>query len=81
MLTYHFVQIQVFHANDEGRKGYLSRNDLKVALVELFGFEPSKVSDLLYTEYMTLCNIIVLLKKCWYIVVPFTLYSIMLYIS
>nr|XP_055028108.1 EF-hand calcium-binding domain-containing protein 11-like isoform X4 [Misgurnus anguillicaudatus]XP_055028729.1 EF-hand calcium-binding domain-containing protein 11 isoform X2 [Misgurnus anguillicaudatus] len=32
----------VFHQSDLGRKGYLSREDLKVAVVMLFGYKPSK---------------------------------------
>ncbi|KPP62424.1 EF-hand calcium binding domain 11-like, partial [Scleropages formosus] len=32
----------VFQQCDEGRKGYLSREDLKVAVVQLFGYKPSK---------------------------------------
>ncbi|XP_018583307.1 EF-hand calcium-binding domain-containing protein 11 [Scleropages formosus] len=33
----------VFQQCDEGRKGYLSREDLKVAVVQLFGYKPSKM--------------------------------------
>uniref|UniRef100_A0A8B9Q2L6 EF-hand calcium binding domain 11 n=1 Tax=Apteryx owenii TaxID=8824 RepID=A0A8B9Q2L6_APTOW len=33
----------VFEACDEDNKGYLSREDFKVALVMLFGYKPSKV--------------------------------------
>ncbi|XP_057199942.1 EF-hand calcium-binding domain-containing protein 11 isoform X1 [Triplophysa rosa] len=32
----------VFHQSDVGRKGYLSREDLKIAVVMLFGYKPSK---------------------------------------
>ncbi|XP_013385976.1 EF-hand calcium-binding domain-containing protein 11-like [Lingula anatina] len=32
----------VFHESDAGHKGYLSREDLKVATVSLFGYKPSK---------------------------------------
>ncbi|XP_065101225.2 EF-hand calcium-binding domain-containing protein 11 isoform X2 [Paramisgurnus dabryanus] len=32
----------VFHQSDLGRKGYLSREDFKVAVVMLFGYKPSK---------------------------------------
>ncbi|KAM8921201.1 EF-hand calcium-binding domain-containing protein 11 [Pelodytes ibericus] len=35
--------IDVFHKCDKGLKGYLSREDLKVAVVMLFGYNPSKV--------------------------------------
>ncbi|KAM4013870.1 EF-hand calcium-binding domain-containing protein 11 isoform 2-T2 [Anomaloglossus baeobatrachus] len=35
--------LQVFGACDDGRKGYLSREDLKVAVVMLFGYKPSKM--------------------------------------
>ncbi|NXL88474.1 EFC11 protein, partial [Alectura lathami] len=34
---------QVFEACDEDNKGYLSREDFKVAVVMLFGYKPSKV--------------------------------------
>ncbi|XP_018426569.1 PREDICTED: EF-hand calcium-binding domain-containing protein 11 [Nanorana parkeri] len=33
----------VFAACDVGRKGYLSREDFKVAVVMLFGYKPSKL--------------------------------------
>ena len=33
----------VFKACDEDNKGYLSREDFKVAVVMLFGYKPSKV--------------------------------------
>ena len=55
MLTYNFVQIQVFLANDEGRKGYLSRNDLKVALVELFGFIHGGMDESIHLPWMDGC--------------------------
>ncbi|XP_066463669.1 EF-hand calcium-binding domain-containing protein 11 isoform X2 [Eleutherodactylus coqui] len=35
--------LQVFKACDEDKKGYLSREDLKVAVVMLFGYKPSKI--------------------------------------
>ncbi|XP_044292810.1 EF-hand calcium-binding domain-containing protein 11 isoform X2 [Varanus komodoensis] len=35
--------IKAFEASDEGNKGYLSREDYKVAVVMLFGYKPSKV--------------------------------------
>ncbi|XP_053553545.1 EF-hand calcium-binding domain-containing protein 11 [Bombina bombina] len=35
--------MKVFESCDEGSKGYLSREDLKVAVVMLFGYKPSKV--------------------------------------
>ncbi|KAM9294356.1 EF-hand calcium-binding domain-containing protein 11 [Gastrophryne carolinensis] len=34
---------RVFAACDEGEKGFLSREDLKVAMVMLFGYKPSKM--------------------------------------
>ncbi|KAM7165505.1 EF-hand calcium-binding domain-containing protein 11 isoform 1-T1 [Macrochelys suwanniensis] len=34
---------RVFEACDEDKKGYLSREDFKVAVVMLFGYKPSKV--------------------------------------
>ncbi|CAJ0944358.1 unnamed protein product [Ranitomeya imitator] len=37
------LRLSVFKACDEGKKGYLSREDLKVAVVMMFGYKPSKV--------------------------------------
>ncbi|KAM4664349.1 EF-hand calcium-binding domain-containing protein 11 [Discoglossus pictus] len=34
---------KIFESCDEDKKGYLSREDLKVAVVMLFGYKPSKV--------------------------------------
>ncbi|XP_074145854.1 EF-hand calcium-binding domain-containing protein 11 isoform X2 [Sminthopsis crassicaudata] len=35
--------VKVFEACDEDKKGYLSREDFKVAVVMLFGYKPSKI--------------------------------------
>ncbi|XP_072478947.1 EF-hand calcium-binding domain-containing protein 11 isoform X13 [Notamacropus eugenii] len=35
--------VKVFEACDEDKKGYLSREDLKVAVVMLFGYKPTKI--------------------------------------
>ncbi|KAL8169057.1 UNVERIFIED_CONTAM: hypothetical protein K2H54_033544 [Gekko kuhli] len=35
--------VQAFEACDEGNKGYLNREDYKVAIVMLFGYKPSKM--------------------------------------
>ncbi|KAM9071129.1 EF-hand calcium-binding domain-containing protein 11 isoform X2 [Sarcophilus harrisii] len=35
--------VKVFEACDEDNKGYLSREDFKVAVVMLFGYKPSKI--------------------------------------
>lgn len=35
--------LQVFHEADEGNKGFLTREDVKVAIAELLGYKPSKV--------------------------------------
>ncbi|XP_052639681.1 EF-hand calcium-binding domain-containing protein 11 [Harpia harpyja] len=35
--------VNIFEACDEDNKGYLSREDFKVAVVMLFGYKPSKV--------------------------------------
>ncbi|XP_048217893.1 EF-hand calcium-binding domain-containing protein 11 isoform X2 [Perognathus longimembris pacificus] len=35
--------VEVFKACDEDDKGYLSREDFKVAVVMLFGYKPSKI--------------------------------------
>ncbi|XP_050809311.1 EF-hand calcium-binding domain-containing protein 11 isoform X2 [Gopherus flavomarginatus] len=37
--------VRVFEACDEDKKGYLSREDFKVAVVMLFGYKPSKELD------------------------------------
>uniref|UniRef100_A0A8C1WAG3 EF-hand calcium binding domain 11 n=1 Tax=Cyprinus carpio TaxID=7962 RepID=A0A8C1WAG3_CYPCA len=37
-----FLRYKVFHQCDMGKKGYLSREDLKIAVVMLFGYKPSK---------------------------------------
>jgi hypothetical protein len=37
--------VQVFSHCDEGNKRYLSRTELKLAIVCLFGYKPSKVSN------------------------------------
>ncbi|XP_055990187.1 EF-hand calcium-binding domain-containing protein 11 [Sorex fumeus] len=41
--TEHKKWVQVFKACDEDNKGYLSREDFKVAVVMLFGYKPSQV--------------------------------------
>ncbi|XP_075048714.1 EF-hand calcium-binding domain-containing protein 11 isoform X2 [Mixophyes fleayi] len=35
--------LRVFEACDEGKKGFLTREDFKVAVVSLFGYKPSKI--------------------------------------
>nr|CAB3241148.1 EF-hand calcium-binding domain-containing protein 11-like [Phallusia mammillata] len=47
---------KVFRMCDETQKGFLSREDLKVAVLYLFGYKPSKheVSQLLKTEHSSL---------------------------
>ncbi|XP_068110669.1 EF-hand calcium-binding domain-containing protein 11 isoform X3 [Hyperolius riggenbachi] len=35
--------LRVFQACDGGKKGFLNREDLKVAVVMLFGYKPSKI--------------------------------------
>ncbi|XP_028924642.1 EF-hand calcium-binding domain-containing protein 11 isoform X2 [Ornithorhynchus anatinus] len=43
--------VQVFKVCDEGNKGYLSREDFKVAVVMLFGYKPLKMEiDLVITS-------------------------------
>ncbi|KAM5274677.1 EF-hand calcium-binding domain-containing protein 11 [Ctenodactylus gundi] len=39
----HRKWVKVFKACDEDNKGYLSREDFKVAVVMLFGYKPSKI--------------------------------------
>jgi Ca2+-binding EF-hand superfamily protein len=43
---------EVFSHVDHGRKGYLTRDELKLAIVELFGYKPSKyeVNEILSKE-------------------------------
>ncbi|XP_023575392.1 EF-hand calcium-binding domain-containing protein 11 [Octodon degus] len=43
----HRKWVQVFKACDEDNKGYLSREDFKVAVVMLFGYKPSKLGIVL----------------------------------
>uniref|UniRef100_A0A8C0GBX5 EF-hand calcium binding domain 11 n=1 Tax=Chelonoidis abingdonii TaxID=106734 RepID=A0A8C0GBX5_CHEAB len=40
----------VFEACDEDKKGYLSREDFKVAVVMLFGYKPSKANALVWHQ-------------------------------
>ena len=44
---------ETFHDADEGKKGYLTNEDLKVAFVSLFGYKPSKneVEQLMAKNY------------------------------
>ncbi|XP_005343503.1 EF-hand calcium-binding domain-containing protein 11 [Microtus ochrogaster] len=35
--------VEIFKACDEDNKGYLSREDFKIAIVMLFGYKPSKI--------------------------------------
>ncbi|XP_029806235.1 EF-hand calcium-binding domain-containing protein 11 isoform X3 [Suricata suricatta] len=39
----HKKWVEVFKACDEDNKGYLSREDFKVAVVMLFGYKPTKI--------------------------------------
>nr|XP_011715566.1 EF-hand calcium-binding domain-containing protein 11 isoform X5 [Macaca nemestrina] len=39
----HRMWVEVFKACDEDHKGYLSREDFKIAVVMLFGYKPSKI--------------------------------------
>nr|XP_030739473.1 EF-hand calcium-binding domain-containing protein 11 isoform X10 [Globicephala melas] len=39
----HKKWVEVFKACDEENKGYLSREDFKIAVVMLFGYKPSKI--------------------------------------
>ncbi|XP_074854862.1 EF-hand calcium-binding domain-containing protein 11 [Carettochelys insculpta] len=61
--------VRVFEACDEDKKGYLSREDFKVAVVMLFGYKPSKMemdsvmasvqqknSGILLEEFLKLMN-------------------------
>ena len=48
---------EAFHSADEGRKGFLNRDDLKVAIASLFGYKPSKyeVNELMFSANMDKC--------------------------
>ena len=37
---------KLFSEADEGGKGYLLRHEVKVAMVELLGYKPTKVNEL-----------------------------------
>ena len=37
--------LQVFHEADDGNKGYLNSEDVKVATAEILGYKPSKVAQ------------------------------------
>ncbi|XP_061467921.1 EF-hand calcium-binding domain-containing protein 11 isoform X3 [Rhineura floridana] len=41
--THLIFTFEAFEACDEGNKGYLNREDYKIAVVMLFGYKPSKV--------------------------------------
>lgn len=49
-----FVLIKVFQLCDVDKKGYLSGEDMKLAVVMLFGYKPSKVNFALpyYLKFM-----------------------------
>lgn len=50
-----FLFLKVFQDCDEGGKGYLTREDLKVSLVLVFGYKPSKVTkDNFYVIYFAI---------------------------
>lgn len=38
------TRLQVFYQCDEEKKSFLSREDLKVSVIMLFGYKPSKVN-------------------------------------
>ena len=40
---YEICALQTFYQSDLGQKGYLSRQDVKAAVIALFGYKPSKV--------------------------------------
>ncbi|KAI2654236.1 EF-hand calcium-binding domain-containing protein 11 [Labeo rohita] len=46
----------VFHQCDVGKKGFLSREDLKIAVVMLFGYKPSKSETDILMENGTIKN-------------------------
>ncbi|XP_061173747.1 EF-hand calcium-binding domain-containing protein 11-like [Saccostrea echinata] len=47
----------VFHEADEGNKGFLTREDVKVAVAELFGYKPSKYEvDQVMNNYGSTCS-------------------------
>lgn len=46
---------EVFSQADKGEKGYLTREELKLAIVEIFGYKPSKyeVNEMLSKEHVS----------------------------
>ena len=52
-----FVHHQAFHNADLNHKGFLSREDIKVAMLELFGYKPSKVGCITVV-IMYICTLI-----------------------
>ena len=52
-----FLHTQVFYAVDEEHNGYLKRDDIKVAIVHLFGYKPSKVT--------TVRSRLIILRTCF----------------
>ncbi|XP_063080165.1 EF-hand calcium-binding domain-containing protein 11 isoform X2 [Engraulis encrasicolus] len=49
--------MEVFQLCDESKKGYLNREDMKMAVVMLFGYKPSKSeTDILMTSYPSVEN-------------------------
>ena len=50
--------MEAFHTADEGGKGFLNIEDLKVAIVSLFGYKPSKfeVDELMSNVDMNKCH-------------------------
>lgn len=45
LINHDFTIYKVFQLCDESKKGYLNREDMKMAVVMLFGYKPSKVID------------------------------------
>ncbi len=43
-MTDHVLLRQVFREADKGAKGWLTRRELKLAMLALFGLKPSKVA-------------------------------------
>ncbi|XP_069064268.1 EF-hand calcium-binding domain-containing protein 11 isoform X2 [Pleurodeles waltl] len=69
--------VEVFHICDEDKKGFLSREDLKVAVVMLFGYKPSKaeVDSMISTgqknnEARSMARSDIARRRCFYALQP-----------
>lgn len=57
--------VQVFDQCDVEKKGYLSREDVKVAVVMLFGYKPSKVNPAIAARGRHCADYNMTHSTCW----------------